>query len=241
MTGPVARLLGLHRPEAASGDRSLPPAGAQVEATVQKYLGKGVWLLDLDGTQVEARSRLSLFPGLRLRAELLRQGGSIFLVSRPGGGHSLETVLTAAHLPDNAASRTVISLLLSAGAPARPELLERLSTLLRRRPGTGGRLEAEAIARGLPELLEELSALVTPAEGSGGNSRGQSEERRQGQEREEEGADGARRLKSALLRTTEVGNHPLQLYNHRALLASGWITLPLRFTAAELGQIAPGR
>ena len=230
--GTVAHLLGLSK--LPGRQAKLPPSGAQVTATVQRYLGKGIWLLDLDGTRVEARSHLSLVPGQRLLATVKREGASLLLVTRERSADTLSSLLKGAGLPDSAFGRSLVSLLFSAGASARPDLLERLATALRRRQEgrTGGRLEAEAVARGFRELPEELAELITSLGGFTGRQ-GHSGQNGEEGEPEEEERSPAERLRKALFRSTPSGNHPLQLYNHRARFGSGWIALPLGFYASE--------
>jgi hypothetical protein len=229
--GTVAHLLGLSK--LPGGESKLPPPGAKVTVTVQRYLGKGIWLLDLDGTRVEARSRLSLVPGQRLAALVKREGASLLLVTRERAADALSSTLRSAGIRDTSLGRRALSLLFSAGAAARPELLDRLATTLRRRREgrTGGRMEAESVVRGFRELPEELSALLPPIAGLGGGERrwkGGEEESRDG-----EPPSAAERLRKALFRSVHTGDHPLQLYNHRARLGSGWIALPIGFYASE--------
>lgn len=230
--GTVAHLLGL--PKLPGRQGKMPPPGAQVTATVQRYLGKGMWLLDLDGTRVEARSHLSLVPGQRLLATVKREGASLLLVTRERSADALSSLLKSAGLPDSSFGRSLVSLLFSAGAPARPELLERLSLALRRRQEgrSGGRLEAEAVARGFRELPEELAELVPSLSGFSGGEGDSRRREEEGDSREREKSP-AERLREALFRSVPIGDHPIQLYNHRARLGSGWIALPIGFYASE--------
>lgn len=229
--GTVAHLLGLSK--LPGRQAQLPPPGAKVTATVQRYLGKGIWLLDLDGTRVEARSRLSLVPGQRLHATVEREGGALLLITRSRSSDTLSSMLRSSGIQESALGRTVISLLFSAGAPARSDLMERLAAALRRRQeGRGGRLEAESLVRGFRELPDELAALIPPISGIGGDRDGSSE-KEAGEGSEEENGSPAERLRRALFRSVPVGDHPIQLYNHRARFGSGWIALPLGFFASE--------
>lgn len=232
--GTVAHLLGLPRAQGAQG--RLPSPGSRVTATVQRYLGKGIWLLDLDGTRVEARSRLSLVPGQRLLATVKQEGSALLLVTRERSSEAMSALLRSAGLQDNATGRALISLLLTAGAPARPELLDRLATALRRRNNRAstGRFEAEAVARGFRELPEELGELIPSLLGFAPDNGSRGERRREeGSENKGQSSTPGDKLKSALLRASATGDHPLQLYNHRARLGSGWIALPIGFTASE--------
>lgn len=241
VNGPFAHLLGLHRSLGAGRASGMPSAGSLVTVTVERYLGKGVWLLDLGGLRLEARSHLSLTPGDQFSARVARDGASLLLVSRGSGGESLSALLRNAGLPENGASRALVSLLLAGGSAAKPELLHRLSAALRRRKsgGDNARLVAESLSRGFGESSQELEELLSHLIGVGGapGRHDEGESRRDSEEPEGEESAGAGSpggaLKDALLRTSRTGNHPLQLYNHLARRGSGWIALPLRFTASE--------
>ena len=231
--GDLARLV--TPAHVAKGGSELPAPGSDVSATVQKYLGKGVWLLDINGKAVEARSHLSLYPGRVISGRIERRGGVLMVVARGAAASSLGPLLQEAGLSESSFSRSLFSLLLSSMVSPRPHLLKQLSQLLEdsrnsRRP----RLSAEASARGFDRLPSELSELFAGLLGAGGSKeRADSDGRGRKRDPEKRSRLPGEQLRSAALRTTDSGNHPLQLYNHLAPRGSGWISLPVAFTASS--------
>lgn len=238
---------------ASAGRGKSLQAGALVSVAVRERLGPGLYRVAVGPRLLTASSAAALEPGTVLKARVERSGGALLLrlederLRDPRGG--LTAALTAASLPDDAASRLAATALLREGLALEPRALARVRRAALREAAEGGELSelaAELESKGLPAEGEILEDVLSAYAGSSGERRGPGgsgsgglpgggEESREGERSAAIPESDLPRVLGAFLRELAMRADPgaegsaLALFNHLRGPEGGCVIVPFRF------------
>jgi hypothetical protein len=226
--------------------------GSTVHARVVAHVGKNTWRLAIGNRTVTARVAVPVRLGEHFLARVERNGSEIILrqIQRTSGQSTLTRVLSAAGVPQNAVSQTILAHFVHAQHSLDPARIARLyrmaervgvrspreARLLSVLAGKGIEPSDESSFRRLIGSLDSLSAhdqrdQGEPNAGGGGGRRHPDPRRRERDSNQPERLK--QELKSAITRTDDSTTSPLPVFNHLASDEGHWVVIPISLSVGE--------
>ncbi len=192
--------------------------------------GGGRWTVSLGGRLFPAFSEHPLSIGQKIRVQALWNGDTLML-RLPQKLPLIPRLLGSVGLPTDALSRLVVSMLARTGLALNPQRILRLRNILASLPRAdrdGARLLALLEEKGIEPTSAELQLLLSLSGGDAGTGGG--DRRKEGRSGGEKGEIPVPELsdlfRNRMVRYTEQGDSPLQLFNHLPGADGQWVVLP---------------
>jgi hypothetical protein len=201
-------------------------SGDFVSVEVVRRLTGGKWEVSIQGRLLPARTRVELFPGQRLRAQVFLEGRQVRLRLSEPAGSPVRELLARAGLPADAASEAIAVALLRSGLSANPrnvgqarELLERL----RLDPRRFSRLVALLLEKGIDIRSAGVADLLAVL-GHGQGEAGEDSRRFRRRQTKGQPQDVAEALRG-IVEEAEAQSG-LQVFNHLRGRDGSWVIVP---------------
>ncbi len=204
--------------------------GDLVTLNVIKQLTDGKWAVSIKGKVIPARSDVELVPGSSIKAQILSSGDRLVLKIMKDNPRPIQQLLSGLGIAQDGVCEAIVTSLVASDLKVTQEIVTKIRKTMERMKKDdikSARILALILSKNIDisnPNIDELFQLL-----SYGNSAGNGEQKEKHRENGEREPGEKKRIKKAVMRTSENPDNLLQVFNHLNGDPNNWIVIPFSF------------